>query len=46
MMFSQHPIQNGNDVREVNANTLSHKMNEIFEQMKTKMARALTIQVE
>jgi hypothetical protein len=37
MTFSQHPIQNENDIREVNANILSQKMNEIFQQMKTKM---------
>jgi hypothetical protein len=40
MTLSQHPIQNGGDIREVNTNTLSQKMNEIFEQMKTEMARA------
>jgi hypothetical protein len=46
MTFSQHPIQNGDVIRQVNAYALSQKMNEIFEQMKTKMARAQWIQVE
>jgi hypothetical protein len=36
MTFSQHPVQNENDIREVNTNSLSQKMNEIFEQMKLK----------
>jgi transposase InsO family protein len=36
MTFSQLPVQNGNDIMEVNANTLTQKMNEIFKQMKTK----------
>jgi hypothetical protein len=46
MTFSQHLIQNGNDIREVNANSLSNKMNEIFKQMKTEMVRAQSIQAE
>ena len=46
MAFSQHPVQNGNDIRDVNANTLSQKMNEIFEQMKAEMSRAQTIQAK
>jgi hypothetical protein len=46
MTFTQHPVQNGNDIREVNAKTLSHKMNEIFEQMKSEMGRAQAIQAE
>jgi hypothetical protein len=44
--FSQHPVQNRNDIREVNANILSQKMNEVFEEMKTNMARAQSIPVE
>jgi hypothetical protein len=46
MIFSQPQVQNGNNIREVNANTLYQTMNEIFEQMKTKMARAQSIQAE
>jgi hypothetical protein len=46
MTFSQHPIQNGNDIKEMNTNNLSRKMNEIFEQMKYDMARAQSIQAE
>ena len=46
MTFSQHPVQNSNDIREVNAKALSQKMNDIFEQMKAEMARAQSIQAE
>jgi transposase InsO family protein len=46
MTFSQHPVQENNDIREVNANTLPQKMKEIFEQMRTEMARAQSIQTE
>jgi hypothetical protein len=46
MTFSQHPIQNRNNIREVKANILSQRMNVIFEQMKTEMARAQSIQAE
>jgi hypothetical protein len=33
MTFSQHPVHNGNNIREVNANTLSKRMKEIFKQI-------------
>jgi hypothetical protein len=46
MTFSQHTVQNGNNIREVNTNSNSKRMNEIFEQMKTEMARAQSIQAE
>jgi hypothetical protein len=46
MTFRQHPIQNRNDIMEVNANIFSQKMNEIFEQMKTEMARTQSIKTE
>jgi hypothetical protein len=46
MTFGQHLIQNGNNIREVNANILSKKMNKIFEQIKPEMARAQSIQAE
>jgi hypothetical protein len=46
MTFRQHPIQNGNDIREFNTNTLSQKINDIFEQMKTELARAQWIKAE
>jgi hypothetical protein len=46
MTFSQHSVQNGHDIREVNANTLTQKMNEIFEQMKTEMSRTQSIPAE
>jgi hypothetical protein len=44
--FQSPPVQNGNDISEANSNTLSQNMNEIFEQMKTEMSRAQSIQVE
>jgi hypothetical protein len=44
--FSLHPVQNGNDISKLNANTLSQRMNQIFQQMKTEMARAQSIQAE
>jgi transposase InsO family protein len=38
MTFSQHSVQNFNDIRETNTNILSQGMNEIFKQMKTEMS--------
>jgi hypothetical protein len=46
MSFRQHPVQNGNDIREVHANSLSQKMNEIFEQMTMEMLLSQDIHVE
>ena len=46
MTFSQHPVQNANDIREVNANNIAQKMNGIFEQMQAEMTRAQAIQAE
>src|ERR1700731_3431041 len=44
--FGQHPIQNANDIREVNANTFTQKMNEVFQCMRAEMTRAQAIQAE
>jgi hypothetical protein len=46
MTFSQHPVQNSNDIREVNADTLIQNMNVISELMKTETSRAQSIQAE
>jgi hypothetical protein len=37
MIFSQHPVQNRNDISGVNENIISQKMNAIFERMKAEM---------
>jgi hypothetical protein len=46
MTFSQHPVQNANDIREVNANAFSQKINVIYEQMQAGMTGAQKIQTE
>jgi transposase InsO family protein len=46
MTLSQHPVQTSNDIREVNANTLSPKIKEIFKQITIEMTRAQSIQAE
>jgi hypothetical protein len=46
MTVRQHPVQNGNDIREVYANTLPQEIAEVCEQMKTEMSRAQSIHAE
>jgi hypothetical protein len=38
MTISQHPVQNGSDIKEMTENTLSQKMKESFTQMNTEMS--------
>jgi hypothetical protein len=46
MTFIQHPVQNCNDIRGVNAGNLSQKMNVIFAQKQTVISLAQSIEAQ